>query len=319
MASPIVFEGPFHEQIVQAGASLRALLYTPYPGAVQTFYIFLLHLSCLSDDSVKPDHDHPCKAPFAISAQGVVISSAHYVRKGIIHHGYQIVIAQRLSTEIRISLKTKPLWEHSTQPIVFEPVRFHLFGDSSLNPLTCLDVVILYRYPNPFIAKKQFITVLGDHLDKGFKIVHPIPYYHSPIPNLQYLDNSYKNYQVNFPLCSTIADTEIAYTSKFVPWGANFTSWTRLSEHKPEKLPNFSNAVLREMQKGTFFDTPYLSKLRHIFFRLLPKPLPNPTIQEKGTQTDGLLVMMLQPNMMENPGTSKASQRPNPLTNQVKR
>jgi hypothetical protein len=293
MASPIVFEGTFHQSIVEEGATLRSILYTPYPGAVQTFYLFLLHLSSLSEEAIMPSHDHPCKAPFSLSAQGAVIASAYYVRKGIKHFGYQITIAQRLTTEVKVFLKSKPITEHLTQPTIHEMVRLYLFGDSSLNPLAYLDFIIRYNSKKQSAGSKRFyIHVLGENLGKNNSMFYPLPYHQSPLPHPSYLETPFKSSQINFPLCVTIADTEIAYTSKFLPWGANFVSWTRLSDHKPEPIPTFPPKTLKKIEPHLSLDDPYSCKLYRTFFNNPNAPTSKTTFKEAGTQTEGMYFML---------------------------
>jgi hypothetical protein len=313
-------------EVVQEGGRIQAIICNKERFTPSVFYIFLTHLSLLTNRAVEPCHMCPFKAPFLVYGltKRVKCIPATLIKNGVTHYGYQIIPVERTFIRLCITLTTQVLPEHLGWLTAYESLRFSLFSNSGLmNPTSHFDIIV--KYESPSLHKKTLSPFQRYKLGKPSGLEAPLPYHQSPIPHPHYIDfepipaHGLNPHKAITPTLASIANKETILVANFLPTEKRFKAWLPLNVIQRDQLPNFTTNTLTEVTQNFAPYSFYSRKLREIFslpsfkpthynqssqtictdepmplnLTLTPQYLKSKNTQ--GTQTDGLILLSFYP------------------------
>lgn len=265
------------------------------------FYLFLFHLTSLSEQAIEPFHPHPFRVPFLVHTFDAKVYPAYYVRKGIAHYGYQIVAHELNHVELKITLCLLPLIENRFIKRIYELVRLHLFPDSgSLTSLHYFDLIIEHQWPRgnrkPTI-RNQWGKVMPE-ISNNF----PLPYYQSPIPHPDFTQLTMTTFSAIqlavVPFLTSIGNETFVRTAPYYPNDLTQETYMPADYSNQEFIPTLPSTTLNKIVGPPRNLSRYFMKFYDLFIGpyLLSRPSTHSsTRHHKAVQTDGTVVIIYHP------------------------
>ena len=276
------------DDIVDEGSRLQVVLHAKDGSQRGVFYIFLLHLSFLTNRAVDANHPHPFRAPFLIHhiTKNVRCLPAYFIKNGITHYGYQLMSRDRTYIKLYLTLISTTLKEHYGWLRAYELLRFVLFSNSGLmNPISHFDIIV--RYQRSKAGRKVLNGAQQRKLSRSLYPFAPNPYHQSPSPHpyfIEFVDPklfAQSSAKATPPILTSTGNMESILVANFLPTVKVNKSWLPSTSIKDDKIPKYSEKAKIEITQEFAPYSIYSRKLRE----LLSLPAFQPTHYNQSTQT----------------------------------